>query len=526
MAEADRGRRTAADDGLQPARPVPAEHRRGQRRLGPARDAPAQPTPGQPTTVVDPVAESIGKLSSIHGHTPPRGGDHPRQVRRRPRRAAADRASSSTTSTRKSAWPPPGPWPRSATRGRTSPWRRPGSSTSGADVRAVAAKSLERMPREAPPEAQAHASRRSQTARPPTPTATRPGGLRPAPSPPGARPRPPARGPISSRCRSTRRHPLVGRHPAARPDAVVVPGDVAAISASEQNRKGGRDEAQSALLKSPSRALGVAGVRLRTPVFQGLRTGVRKRTPATPGWLPGRFSTEHFVPPAHPRSPAEWRNEGCRSNPAGLAGPGPRDTLVVRGNLPAKSPSEPPENAPAMDPTPAESSPARTQATHDGPPAGPPAGRAADGRVHHPTVRDPGDHRRGGRRRLAPLRQARRRRARRDDLRRDDEVAGGELAGGVRAGQPDQERPEARAGPQAPRRARPPARPGPQPQGRPRAAPVPRRVARRASRRSTRRPSRARRSTFSPSWPMPSTRPCPTPSARRPPPAWPSTRPG
>jgi hypothetical protein len=115
--------------------------------------------PGQPTTVVDPVAESIGKLSSIHSHTrreaaitlgkygdaravPPLidklEHDFDKEVRMAAAWALAEIGD-----------------PRA-----NVPLETARQFDKRADVRAVAAKSIERMPREAPPEAQP--SRRSQ----------------------------------------------------------------------------------------------------------------------------------------------------------------------------------------------------------------------------------------------------------------------------------------------------------------------------------------------------------------------------
>jgi hypothetical protein len=128
----------------------------------PAQPATPQPLPGQPTTVVDPVAESIGKLSSIHSHTrreaaitlgkygdargvPPLidklEHDFDKEVRMAAAWALAEIGD-----------------PRAEV-----PLETARQFDKRADVRAVAAKSLERMPREAPAEAQAPAPRRSQT---------------------------------------------------------------------------------------------------------------------------------------------------------------------------------------------------------------------------------------------------------------------------------------------------------------------------------------------------------------------------
>ncbi len=131
-----------------------------------ANGAPTQPTPqptpppGQPTTVVDPVAESIGKLSSIHAHTrreaaitlgkygdargvPPLidklEHDFDKEVRMAAAWALAEIGD-----------------PRAMV-----PLETAKQFDKRADVRNVASKSLERMPREAPPETQASASHRA-----------------------------------------------------------------------------------------------------------------------------------------------------------------------------------------------------------------------------------------------------------------------------------------------------------------------------------------------------------------------------
>lgn len=118
-----------------------------------------QPAPGQPTVVVDPVAESIGKLDSFHAHTrreaaitlgkygdaravPPLiqklEHDFDKEVRMAAAWALAEIGD-----------------PRAIV-----PLETARQFDKRADVRAVATKSLERMPREAPRTAQATPARR------------------------------------------------------------------------------------------------------------------------------------------------------------------------------------------------------------------------------------------------------------------------------------------------------------------------------------------------------------------------------